>query len=75
MKLEIARGVFLVGALGVTAMAAAAWREPSPDILDTRHSSFEYCPQPLTMKSKPVEQLRPNSDLLLFMFGMTHSKR
>lgn len=75
MKLEIARGIFLVGALGVTAAAAAAWSEPSTNILDTRNSSYEYCPQPLAMKSKSTEQLRPNSDLLLFMFGMTHSKR
>jgi len=29
MKLEIARGLFLVGALGVAALALAAWEQPS----------------------------------------------
>ncbi|WP_447593645.1 hypothetical protein [Aquipseudomonas campi] len=71
MKLEIARGLFLVGALGVTAMAAAAWQESTPMIIDSQTSSALYCPQPLALRKKPVEQVRPDSDLLLFLFGMT----
>lgn len=71
MKLEIARGLFLVGALGVTAMAAAAWQETNPLIIDAQTSSAHNCPQPLAMRKKPVEQARPDSDLLLFLFGMS----
>ncbi|MWV11588.1 hypothetical protein F3I62_05710 [Pseudomonas sp. R-28-1W-6] len=74
MKLEIARGLFLVGALGVTALAAAAWQEPEPVVLDTQHSSRQYCPQPAVARNKAlVPQVRPDSDLLLVMFGLSQN--
>ena len=33
MKLEIARGLFLVTALSVASLAAAAWQEASPQVI------------------------------------------
>ncbi|MFI8480021.1 hypothetical protein ACIGCM_05550 [Pseudomonas sp. NPDC078700] len=67
MKLEIARGLFLVGALGVTSMAFAAWNQDSPQII----SGFSqgYCPMPVSQRPDP--QTKPDHDLLLFMFGMS----
>lgn len=74
MKLEIARGLFLVGALGVTALAAAAWREPEPMVLDAQQSSRQYCPQPTVARNKALtSQVRPDSDLLLVMFGLSQN--
>ncbi|VXB38328.1 conserved hypothetical protein [Pseudomonas sp. 8AS] len=74
MKLEIARGLFLVGALGVTALAAAAWREPEPMVLEAQQSSRQYCPQPAVARNKLlVSQVRPDSDLLLLMFGLSQN--
>lgn len=74
MKLEIARGLFLVGALGVTALAAAAWQEPEPMVLEVQQSSRQYCPQPAVARNKPLApQVRPDSDLLLLMFGLSQN--
>lgn len=74
MKLEIARGLFLVGALGVTALAAAAWQEPEPVVLDAQQSSLNYCPQPELARHKALtSQVRPDSDLLLVMFGLSQN--
>ncbi len=67
MKLEIARGLFLVGALGVATLAAAAWHEPGPEVLGGK--GLAYCPLPA--KVGMAEQLRPDGDLLLFMFGLS----
>lgn len=74
MKLEIARGLFLVGALGVTALAAAAWQEPAPRVLNVQSSSQNYCPASAAVRDKvTVSQVRPDSDLLLLMFGLSQS--
>lgn len=35
MKLEIARGLFLVGALGVTTLCVAAWNEPGAALVQS----------------------------------------
>lgn len=68
MKLEITRGFFLVGALGVAALALTVWEQPGPRIL-TSEAGMGHCPIPRIAK---VEQLtKPNHDLLLFMYGMT----
>lgn len=71
MKLEIARGIFLVAALGVASLAAAAWHEPGPVMLGDS-SSLERCPLP-RKASKAMQQLAPDKDLLLFMFGLSQS--
>lgn len=71
MKLEIARSVFLVGALGVTSMAFAAWSEDSPQVLTG--FSQGYCPMPISQRAD--QQTKPDHDLLLFMFGMSQGLR
>jgi len=35
MKLEVARGIFLAGALAVASMALVAWEQPGPQVLTT----------------------------------------
>ena len=71
MKLEIARGLFLLGAVGVTCVAAAAWHEPRPQVIGLKDPS--YCPLPL--QQRQAEAARPDDDLLLFMFGMSQGAR
>lgn len=71
MKLEIARGVFLVAALGVASLAAAAWHEPGPVMLGNA-SGPEHCPLPRNADAT-LQQVAPDKDLLLFMFGLSQS--
>ncbi|WP_285423118.1 MULTISPECIES: hypothetical protein [unclassified Pseudomonas] len=66
MKLEMARGLFLIGALGVTSIALAAWDQPGPKILSAVHGEGA-CPLPRT---KAVASAQPDHDLLLLMFGL-----
>lgn len=68
MKLEIARGVFLVGALAVTSMAVAVWEQPRSQILNAAHPDA-HCPLPRVAKAS--EAVRPDHDLLLFMFSLS----
>ncbi|MDB6444232.1 MAG: hypothetical protein E5X05_00490 [Mesorhizobium sp.] len=72
MKLEIARGVFLVGALAVTSMAVAVWEQPRSQILNASHTDA-HCPLPRVAKAS--EAVRPDQDLLLFMFGLSQGMR
>jgi hypothetical protein len=69
MKLEIARGLFLVTALGVASLAAAAWHEPGPAVLNQAERAL-HCPLP---RKAPLtlQQVAPDRDLLLFMFGLS----
>lgn len=71
MKLEIARGLFLVAALGVTSIAFAAWSEDSPQVITG--FSQGYCPMPVSQRMD--QQTKPDHDLLLFMFGMSQPVR
>lgn len=74
MKLEIARGIFLVGALGVTALATAAWQEPEPLVIGA--DTAAYCPLPAAAHQHREKQARPDSDnLLLLMFGLSHAMK
>lgn len=69
MKLEIARGIFLVGALGVASLAAAAWHEPGPQVLSSS-SLTKHCPLPAQSRSVlPAGKLDGN--VLLLMFGLS----
>ncbi|KQQ67732.1 hypothetical protein ASF84_00870 [Pseudomonas sp. Leaf127] len=68
MKLEMARGLFLVAALATTTVAMAAWQQPATRILSTVHGEG-HCPLPRVAKSQPV--VRPDHDLLLFLYSMT----
>ena len=72
MKFEIARGFFLVGALGVCSFAALAWSEPEPLVLNGL-SSQEYCRLP--GNARVEQQARPDQDLLLLMFGLSQGMK
>lgn len=74
MKLEIARGLFLVGALGVASLAAAAWHEPEFSVVDGSEGQ-SYCPAPPRMRATLHTQLQPDQDLLLLMFGLSQGLR
>ncbi|KAF0865079.1 hypothetical protein [Pseudomonas sp. LD120] len=67
MKLEIARGLFLAGALAVASLAVVVWEEPRTQVLSAAQG--DHCPLPRVAKASAVA--RPDHDLLLFMFGMT----
>lgn len=68
MKLEIARGLFLLAALGVTTAAMAALDQPRPGVL-----SAQACLMPHTPKAQTAA--KPDHDLLLFLFGMSQGTR
>ncbi|RRI27674.1 hypothetical protein [Pseudomonas aeruginosa] len=72
MKLEITRGLLLVGALAVATAAAAAWHEPAPNVVQMS-GGHEYCPTPSALKAeRPTRQeVQPNKDILLLMFGLS----
>ena len=72
MKLEIARGVFLVGALAVASIAVAAWEQPRTQVLSSV-SGDAHCPLPRVAKASAPSQ--PDHDLLLFMFGLSQGMR
>ena len=71
MKLEIARGLFLVGALGVASLCAAAWSEPDARVV-ARSDVSDHCPIPRAAQAS-VLGVRPDQDLLLFMYGLSQS--
>ncbi|KAF1031342.1 MAG: hypothetical protein GAK37_00846 [Pseudomonas sp.] len=72
MKLEIARGLFLVGALGIAALALAAWEQPRTQVLSAAHGAVQ-CPIPRIAKVEATS--KPDHQLLLFMFGMAQGMR
>lgn len=75
MKLEIARGVFLVGALGVTALATAAWQEPDPIVIGADSRPI-HCPLPAAAHQQRLRRTQPDSDnLLLLVFGLSHAMK
>lgn len=69
MKLDIARGVFLIGALGVASLAAAAWHEPGPVVLHSELSA-KQCSMPPKVGRNLASAVRPDQDLLLLVFGL-----
>ena len=72
MKLEIARGVFLLIALGVATVAVAAWEEPRPQIF-SKVDAGAQCPLPRVVK--PQVDAKPDHDLLLLLFGLSQGVR
>ncbi|WP_123409362.1 hypothetical protein [Pseudomonas frederiksbergensis] len=72
MKLEIARGVFLIGALAVASLAMAAWEQPRTQVLSAANGDV-HCPLPRVAKATVATQ--PDHDLLLFMFGLSQGLR
>lgn len=71
MKLEVTRALFLVGALGVASLAVAAWHEPLPSVVSV--NGLGYCPLPPNARLKA--QVKPDQNLLLFMFGLSQGLR
>ncbi|AVX26496.1 hypothetical protein JTE78_19115 [Pseudomonas syringae pv. aptata] len=67
MKLEMARGLFIFGALAVATVAVAALEQPSTRILITQHGEG-YCPLPRVAKN--LVNVQPDHDLLLFMYSL-----
>ncbi len=67
MKLEVARGLFLAGALTVASLALVAWEQPGPQVL-TAATGTGHCPTPRTAKATDA---KPGHDLLLLMFGLS----
>ncbi|MET1080038.1 MAG: hypothetical protein ABWY06_18645 [Pseudomonas sp.] len=66
MKLEIARGLFLVAALGVASLAAAAWQEPAPQVLSAQ---ADACPMPA--KARAQIQFQPDHNLPLLLLSLS----
>ncbi|QQD52277.1 hypothetical protein MHB_0019265 [Pseudomonas fluorescens BBc6R8] len=73
MKLEIARGLFLLGALGIAALALAAWEQPRTQVLSAVQGVGQQCPMPRI--AKVGVSAKPDHELLLFMFGMSQGMR
>lgn len=67
MKLEMARGLFLLGSLAITAVALAAWEQPGTKILSTVQGEG-HCLLPRVAQHHAA--VKPDQDLLLFMFGL-----
>ena len=72
MKLEVTRALFLVGALGLASLAAAAWQEPSPSVVSV--NGLGYCPLPPNYRSK-IQAEQPDQNLVLLMFGLSQGMR
>lgn len=73
MKLEIARGMFLVGALGITTLCVGAWNEPSAMLVQSS-TEREYCPLPPSGNAR-FDAARPDQDLLLLLYGLSQGMR
>lgn len=72
MKLEIARTLFILGALATTTVAVAAWTEPRPAVFSANELRSQ-CPLPRVAKESVA--VKPDQDLLLFLFGMSQGLR
>jgi len=68
MKLEMARGLFLISALAVASLALVAWEQPGPKVLSAAQGGGN-CPMPRVAKAGA--DAKPDHDLLLFMFGLS----
>ncbi len=71
MKLEVARGIFLIGALGIASLCAAAWSEPDAQLV-ARSDVSDHCPVPRVARVA-TSDMRPDHDLLLLMYGLSQS--
>ncbi|WP_213875159.1 hypothetical protein [Pseudomonas sp. dw_358] len=67
MKLEVARGVFLVAALGVATAAAAAWGEPGSQVV----SAGACVPRVAKMQTSA----QPGQPFLMLMYSLGHAGR
>ncbi|AMB85519.1 hypothetical protein AWM79_09495 [Pseudomonas agarici] len=72
MKLEIARGLFLLSALAIASLALVVWEQPGTQIL-SKADGTGHCPLPRVAKAGV--EVRPDHDLLLFMFGLSQGAK
>ena len=75
MKLEFARGLFLVGALSVTALAAAAWQEPAPQVVDLVSCADQRCPAVSSRHAVDRPVSADSDNLVLLIFGLSHAMK
>jgi hypothetical protein len=75
MKLEIARGLFLVGALSVTALAAAAWQEPAMQVVNAQACAEQPCPVVSARHDANPVAKADSDNLLLLIFGLSHAMK
>ena len=62
----------MVGALGVAALALAAWEQPRTQVLSASQAGAQ-CLLPRVAKASTAA--KPDHELLLFMFGMSQGMR
>ena len=72
MKLEIARGIFLVAALGVSALAAASWYEPDHGVVSSHGRS--YCLNP-ELKRSISAQAPDSENVFLLVMSLSQGMR
>jgi hypothetical protein len=72
MKLDIARGLFLAGALAVVSLAVVAWEQPRTEVLGSVQGD-PHCPLPRIAKASIATN--PDQDFFLFMFGLSQGMR
>ncbi|UQY35857.1 hypothetical protein K8U54_05030 [Pseudomonas fulva] len=72
MSLGVVRGLFLVAALSVSALAAASWYEPQPGVISSNGRS--YCLSPELKRVTPVSA-QANQNLLLLVMGLSQGLR
>lgn len=72
MRLEIARGIFLVAALSVSVLAAASWYEPGHGVVSSHGRS--YCPSP-DIKRVSAAQVQVSQNLLWLVLGLSQGMR
>lgn len=74
MKLETTRGILLAVALGVTAIATAAWKEPATRIVQASDCTAAEAPCPIAPeRHRANAQAEPDANLLLLVFGLSHA--
>ena len=69
MKLDIVRGAFLIGALGLASYCAAEWSEPDAGVISASSGMALYPVPPLARQ--PEASVRPDQDLLLFIYSLS----
>jgi Mg2+/citrate symporter len=70
VKLEIARGLFLIAALSTSVMALTAWAEPTPQVLSGLSPQSD-CRVPANARRNMLVQ--PDQDLLLVIFSLSQA--
>lgn len=73
MKPGIARGLFIVCALGVASTAAAVWHEPGSGVVQGVGEGLKQCPMPPNARVK-LAQVEPGDGLLLLLFALSQGR-